>query len=167
MNTSELLIDGFERVRTVVHSAIDGLTIGQLGYRPRPDANPIGWLVWHLSRVADDHLADAGGHKQVWTSQGWHERFGLPFAAEATGYGQSAAEVAQVRVTAADLADYQDAVFARTLGYLTGLTDADLDRVVDERWDPPVTLGVRLISVLSDDLQHAGQAGYLRGLLPQ
>ena len=54
---------------------------------------------------------------------------------------------------------------ARTVAHLAGLSEADLDRVVDERWDPPVTLGVRLVSVISDDLQHAGQAAYLRGLV--
>ena len=48
--------------------------------------------------------------------------------------------------------------------YAQRLTDADLGRIVDERWDPPVTLGVRLISVISDGLQHAGQAAYVRGL---
>ena len=48
---------------------------------------------------------------------------------------------------------------------MSGLTDADLPRVVDERWDPPVTLGVRLVSVISDCLQHAGQAAFVRGIL--
>lgn len=81
-----------------------------------------------------------------------------------TGYGQSADDVAAVRVEAGLLAGYYDAVHERTLGYLSGLTDAELDRIVDESWDPPVTLGVRLASVLSDDLQHAGQASYVRGL---
>ena len=52
-----------------------------------------------------------------------------------------------------------------TVAYLATVAPEDLDRVVDERWDPPVTLGVRLVSVLSDDLQHAGQAAYARGLI--
>ena len=54
---------------------------------------------------------------------------------------------------------------ARTHGYLATLTAGDLDRIVDERWDPPVTLGVRLVSIVDDDIQHAGQAAYVRGLL--
>ena len=51
------------------------------------------------------------------------------------------------------------------MAYLATLDDDDLDRVVDTRWDPPVTVGVRLVSVIADDLQHVGQAAYVRGLL--
>lgn len=63
------------------------------------------------------------------------------------------------------LAAYQDAVSASSTGYLATLRDKDFARVVDERWDPPVTLAVRLMSVLDDATQHAGQASYVRGLL--
>ena len=66
---------------------------------------------------------------------------------------------------ASAILDYLDAVQQRTRTYLAGLSEADLDRVVDTRWDPPVTLGARLVSVAEDDLQHAGQAAYARGLL--
>lgn len=45
------------------------------------------------------------------------------------------------------------------------VTDGDLKRAVDESWDPPVTLAVRLVSVISDGRQHAGQAAYVRGLV--
>jgi len=48
---------------------------------------------------------------------------------------------------------------------LEGVTGTELDRIVDRRWDPPVTVGVRLVSVADDCLQHAGQAAYARGLL--
>ena len=60
---------------------------------------------------------------------------------------------------------YHDAVYARTIEYVRTLQDADLDRVVDTSWDPPVTLGVRLVSVVNDDQQHVGQAAFVRGLL--
>ena len=56
------------------------------------------------------------------------------------------------------LTGYHDAVHEQTIRLVSGVTDADLSRVVDEAWDPPVTLGVRLVSVISDCLQHAGQA---------
>ncbi len=83
-----------------------------------------------------------------------------------TGYGHSSAKVAKVRVASADLlTGYYDAVHEQTLGALRSLAAKDLERVVDERWDPRCPLGVRLVSVLSDDLQHVGQAAYLRGLL--
>jgi len=165
MTVADLLGDAFSRVREVVTSTVDVLSAEQLQYRPGPETNSIGWLIWHLTRVQDDHVAEAAGLEQVWTAQRFHERFGLPFDTAATGYGQSADEVAAVRVSAELLIAYHDAVHQQTSRFVAGLTDAELGRVVDERWDPPVTLGVRLVSVISDDLQHAGQAGYLRGQL--
>lgn len=166
MNTAELLADGFGRIKGVVHDAVEGLTADELAHRVDPDANTVGWLVWHLTRVQDDHVADVAGRPQAWTEEGWEEAFGLPFDAADIGYGHSSDDVARVRPASADLlTGYYDAVHERTLGFLDGLTDADLDRVVDRRWTPHVTLGVRLVSVIGDDLQHAGQAAFLRGHL--
>jgi uncharacterized protein DUF664 len=166
MNVAELLADGFSRIQEVVHEAADGLTGEQLTARVGPDANSIAWLVWHLARVQDDHVADVAGIEQVWTAQDWHRRFGLPFPPADIGYGHRSADVAAVRTDSPELlTGYYDAVHEQTIGWIADLGEADLDRIVDERWDPPVTLGVRLVSVLSDDLQHAGQAAYLRGVL--
>jgi len=165
MRTSDLLADGFGRVHGVVHRALDGIAPEQLTHRLDPRANTVAWLVWHLTRIQDDHVADVAGLRQVWTAQGWYDRFGLPFGPEATGFGQDAYDVAAVRVDSCDLLlGYFDAVHAQTLSYVAGLVDEDLDRVVDTSWDPPVTVGVRLVSVISDDLQHAGQAAYIRGV---
>ena len=166
MGSTDIVGDAFNRIRDVVHEAVDGLTAEQLAHRVDPGANSIGWLVWHLARVQDDHLADAAGTEQVWTSNGWADRFALPLDRMDTGYGHSSADVAAVRVPSADLlTGYYDAVHERTVGYLSGLTEADFARVVDTRWDPPVTLAVRLVSVIADDLQHAGQAAFLRGVV--
>ncbi|GAA1510053.1 mycothiol transferase [Kribbella lupini] len=165
MNTSTLLIDAFGRIQEVVHATVKGLPDDVLSTRPDDSGNSIAWLVWHLTRIQDDHLADAGGYEQVSTADGWHARLGLPFDPADTGYGHSAEDVAAVKLSASQLTGYYDAVHARSVQYLETLTDDDLERVVDKRWNPPVTLGVRLNSVLSDDLQHAGQAAYVRGLL--
>ena len=166
MHAKDILIDGYGRIQEEVHAALDGLGPDELHHRPAPDANSVAWLVWHLTRVQDDHLADAFDREQVWLSQGWEKRFGLDLPRHDTGYGHSPAKVAKVRVASADLlTGYYDAVHEQTLDALRGLAAKDLERVVDDRWDPPVTLGVRLVSVLSDDLQHIGQAAYLRGLI--
>jgi len=166
MKSAELLIDGLVRVREVVHDVASGLTAAQLDYRPGPAANSIGWLIWHLTRVQDDHIAGVGGYDEAWIKDGWADRFGLPSDYTAIGYGQSPEQAAVIKPPSADvLIDYHDAVHAQSVSYVSTLTDADLDRIVDERWDPPVTLGVRLISVIDDDAQHAGQAAYLRGLI--
>jgi hypothetical protein len=163
MSSAELLTDAFGRVQETVHEAVDGLSDGQLATRLDDDANSIAWLCWHLARVQDDHLAHAFGVDQVWPR--FAERAGLPFDVGATGYGHSSGQVAVVQVSGALLTDYHDAVHAQTVALVSGITDADLSRVVDERWDPPVTLGVRLVSVISDCLQHAGQAALIRGIL--
>jgi uncharacterized damage-inducible protein DinB len=165
MDGPALLVDAFGRIRDLVHDVVDGLTVDQLTIRLDRDANTICWLVWHLTRVQDDHVAEVAGTEQVWTAGGWVDRFALPLAPRSIGYGHSSAEVASVRADAALLAGYHDATAERTLDYLGGLSDADLDRVVDRRWDPPVTLGARLVSVVGDDSQHVGQAAFIRGIL--
>ncbi|WP_432076913.1 mycothiol transferase [Streptomyces wuyuanensis] len=166
MNSAALLEDAFGRIRETVHEAVEGCTPDLLHARLDPGANTIAWLAWHLTRVQDDHVADAAGREQVWLSQDWVGRFGLPFAPDATGYGHNRAQVAKVRVDSPDLLlGYHDAVHEETVAYVRGLTNAALGRIVDESWSPPVTLGVRLVSVISDGLQHAGQAAFVRGAL--
>lgn len=166
MTTAELLADALGRIREVVHEATDNLTADQLAYRPAPTANSIAWLIWHLTRIQDDHIAGVAGVGQTWTAGGWARQFDLPFDDAAHGYGHGPQEVAAVRVKTGELlTGYHDAVYQHSLSYVQTLTDDDLDRIVDRNWDPPVTLGVRLVSVISDDLQHAGQAAYLRGLI--
>ena len=166
MHSRDVLTYAYEQIEEAVTRTVEGLEPEDLNRRLRPGANPIGWLAWHLLRVQDDHVADVAGTEQVWTAEGWADRFDLPVDDAATGYRMSGDEVDAVRVPSTDLLlGYSRAVHARSAEFLRGLSDDDLDRVVDTRWDPPVTLGVRLVSVLSDDLQHLGQAAYVRGLL--
>ncbi len=165
MDVAEVFVDAFGRVAGSVHSAVDGLSEDELVERVDDDANSICWLVWHLSRVEDDHVAHVAGTEQVWIAGGWHERFGLPFDPSDTGYGHRSSDVAEVRAPAALLLGYFDAVNDAALGYVSALTAEDLERVVDRRWDPPVTLGVRLVSVIGDALAHVGQAEFVRGVV--
>jgi hypothetical protein len=165
MDVSELMTDALGRVREQVSSTVGGLSEDDLAWRPDPEANSIAWLVWHLARIEDDHIADVAGTTQAWVEDGWAGRFSLPFPVADHGFGHSVQQVGEVRVGADLLAGYYDAVSQRTAAYLAGLRPDDLDDVVDERWDPPVTLGVRLVSVVNEVNQHVGQASYLRGLL--
>jgi uncharacterized damage-inducible protein DinB len=166
MHAKDILIDAYSRIREEVHAAVEGLDPDDLNARPAETANSISWLIWHLTRIQDDHVADAAELDQVWLAQGWEKRFGLDLPRRDTGYGHTAAKVAKVRVESGDLLiGYYDAVHEQSLEFVRGLTAKDLERVVDERWTPAVTLGVRLVSVLADDLQHVGQAAYVRGLL--
>jgi len=166
MTSAELLLDGFDRVRGAVHESVADLSPDDLTTRVDGSANSIAWLTWHLTRVQDDHLAGAFQRTQVWNDESWIERFGLPFDPADTGYGHSSGQVAAVRVDNPDLlTGYHDATHARTADLIAHVTDNDLEQVIDASWDPPTTLGVRLISVIADGLQHAGQAALIRGIL--
>ena len=158
MDAWDVLTDGFGRVQELfAQLATDDADL----LRAPEGANTPAWMLWHLARVEDDHVADAFGLEQVWY-QGWADRFALPFTAQAHGYGMTLEEVLQVKPSGELLRGYHADVHRQTRTALAG--KPDLDRVVDDRWDPPVTLGVRLVSVLADELQHLGQAGYALGL---
>lgn len=166
MDAIDVLVDAFGRAQSDAQRAVDGLTADELSWRADAEANPIAWLVWHLTRVQDDHVADLAGTEQVYTADGWARRFDLPLDDASIGYGHTSEQVASVRVDdPALLTGYLDAVHERTVAYLRTLSGDDLDEVIDDRWDPPVTRGVRLISVVDDDIQHAGQAMFVRGVL--
>ena len=166
MRANEVLTEAFGRLPDLVHGAVRGLSSEQLRRAPAGGGNPVGWLVWHLTRVQDSHIAELLDAEHVYLSGDWAPRFGLKPDPSDTGYGHSAAQVAAVSPEDWHvLVEYYGAVHARTVEYFAGLSDDDLDRVVDERWDPPVTLGVRLVSVYDDATQHVGQAAYVRGLL--
>ncbi|WP_298229446.1 DUF664 domain-containing protein [Gryllotalpicola sp.] len=167
MTTSaEVLVDAIGRVRSIAGTVARSLTPELLEGRLDPEANTIAWLLWHVGRVQDAQVADAAGTDEVWIADGWVDRFGLPFDSSATGYRQSADEVGAVKGIAAELLlGYIEAVCDRTVAYLGTLSESDLDRVVDRNWSPPVTLAARLVSIVSDDLQHLGQAAFIRGVL--
>jgi hypothetical protein len=162
----ELLRDLFTRLVEHADELTDGLSEETSSYCPAPGANSIAWLVWHSARVQDAQVADIAGMDQVWTGEGWVDRFGLDLPRDDTGYGHSAEQVGKVRADADLLAGYYRAVHAMTLDYVTTVTDAELARVVDQRWTPPVTASARLVSIVDDCAQHLGQAAYLRGIAP-
>lgn len=166
MNSAEVFLDGFDRIHDIVHLAMDGLSPEQLACQVEPATNSIAWLTWHLSRVQDTHIGGFSGEEQIWTAEGWMERFGFPFPPEATGRLHTAEDVSLVVVDSPTLlSGYLDAVCARTASYLKGFADADFDRIVDVSADPPVALGPRLMRMVSDNFQHAGQAVFVRGML--
>jgi len=163
MEQRELLIDAFGRIRGIVHRVVEGASAELLAFRADPEANTIAWLVWHLTRGQDSQVSDVAGTEQVWFGE-WADRFALPLPRESTGYGHSNSDVAAVTASPELLLGYHDAVHDATVAYLQGLSGEDLDRVVDTSWDPPVTLGARLVSIIGDDWQHAGQASFVQGI---
>jgi hypothetical protein len=165
-SSAEILVDAFERVRETSRSAARGLSADLLEAKLDPGANTIAWLLWHLARGQDAQVAAVMDEDQLWTSDGWSKRFALTLPESATGYAHSPDDVDQVRGVSSELLiGYVDAVCDRSVAFVRGLSDADLDRIVDTRFTPPVTLGVRLVSAISDNLQHSGQAAFIRGVL--
>ena len=165
MDVAPLLLELYGRIPPLARQAVEGLDLDELATPPAPGTNPIAWLIWHLARVQDDHVAEILDSDQLWTTGDWARRFGLDPDPSNTGYGHDPGDVAAVRPEEPRvLLEYLDAVSDRTRTMLQGLTPDDLDRIVDRSWDPPVTFGVRLVSIADDSLQHAGQAAYVRGL---
>lgn len=166
MDVAALFLELFGRIPPLARDAIDGVDLATLTKSPSPGANTIAWLIWHSARVQDHHVAELLDGDQIWSSGDWARSFGLDPDPSNTGYGHTPPDVVAVRPERPEvLLEYLDEVDRRTRTMLESVTPAELDRIVDRRWDPPVTLGVRLVSVADDCLQHLGQAAYLRGLL--
>ncbi|ABM11607.1 conserved hypothetical protein [Mycolicibacterium vanbaalenii PYR-1] len=161
----ELLRDSFTRLIEHVDDLTENLTDEVAYYRPTPQANTIAWLIWHSARIQDAQLCDIAGIEQVWFRDGWVDRFALDLPRDAHGYGHTPEDVAKVRASAQLLAGYYHAVHKLSLEYVASVSADELARVVDERWTPPVTASVRLVSIIDDAAQHLGQAAYIRGLV--
>jgi uncharacterized damage-inducible protein DinB len=165
METRDVLTDAITRIEETVERTLDGLDQAALVYRPDPDANSIAWLVWHLTRVEDDHVSEIADTEQAYVKEGWAERLGLAPDLADNGWGHDSEQVGAVRPERAeDLLGYLASVTRNTKAYLQTVTSHELERIIDRRWDPPVTVGVRLVSVIDDCMQHAGQAAYIRGM---
>jgi hypothetical protein len=160
----ELLRDSFTRLIEHVDDLTDGLTDELSSYRPTPSANSIGWLIWHSARVQDVQICHIAGTEDVWSRGGWADRFGLDLPTGDTGYGHGPDDVGKVQASADLLAGYYHAVHDMTLDFVETLSAADLERVIDRHWEPPVTASMRLVSIIDDCAQHLGQAAYLRGI---
>ena len=160
----ELLRDSFTRVIEHADDVTDGLTDEVSSYRPTAEANSIAWLIWHSARVQDAQLCDIAGIEQVWFRDGWVDRFALDLPRDAHGYGHTPEDVAKVRAPAELLAGYYRAVHKVTLEFVASVTPEELEKVIDRRWNPPVTASARLVSIIDDCAQHLGQAAYVRGI---
>lgn len=166
MDVAAVYLELYGRIPPLCRLAVEGLDRDALARPVQAGSNPVGWLVWHLTRVQDHHVSELLAADQLWLAEGWAGRFGRDPEPHDVGFGHHADEVAAFDPVSTDLLlGYHDAVDARTRTFLQELSDTDLDRVVDRSWDPPVTLGVRLVSIADDSLQHAGQALYVRGVV--
>ena len=163
----------FEDIGVRLYRALDGLTFDELNWRPRPEANSVAFIVWHVARVEDcwfqRFLADT---TEVWVARGWHERLGLP--EESWGYGYSVERLAAFpALREEDLRGYFDAVRKSTLIRLRDMTEADLDRVPGRSPFPgspsssrfaEFTVARMFRQLIGEEYQHLGHVNYIRGL---
>jgi hypothetical protein len=162
MIATDILLDGFTRVHDSLHRMLPDLSETELAQEPHPS---IGWLAWRLTRVMDNNASRLAGKKQLWVADGWGERFGM--TPSPYDFGRSAAhsreQVRAFRASAGLLLAYHDAVYERMKNYLGGLSAEELARQIDaDRYQPPPTIAVRLISVLENAMVNQGQIGYLK-----
>jgi hypothetical protein len=162
----ELIVDGYDRLPDLMKEVLAGLRAADLDWQPGGDCNSLGWTAWHLTRVQDSQIADLAGKEQRWIEDGWHRKFDRAADPDDTGYGHTPAEVRAFRSPSVKVQfDYLRATVERTREYLAAVDSADLDRELDEPYRPRPTVGVRIVSILADCHQHAGEASYIRGLL--
>ncbi len=167
MSWRDLIVDGYDRLPEVMREVLAGLVIADLNRPPHPDCNSIGWTAWHLTRVQDSQIADLMGVEPLWIKDGWYKNFKRPPDPGDSGYGHTPEQVRAFESPGVKTQlDYLRAVTERTKRYVASLSPSALDRKLDEPWFKPLpTVGVRIVSVLADCHQHAGQASYIRGLL--
>lgn len=164
MEWQNLFIETLERVLQSLEKALANLSQNDLDEQPHRDCNSMGWLTWHLTRTQDRAIADITGEKQIWIEGGWYSKFNRAPDPADTGFGHKPEDVAAFRSPNVEtLLAYHRAVLEQSKQYLGSISAADLGRKLHHPKFP--TVGARLVSVLSDDLQHAGQVAYLRGLL--
>ena len=165
MDALDVLRDLTARPRAAAAALQPQLNPVSLNARPGGHDNSVAWLLWHTGREIDVQLAALTGDEQLWTARGFDERFALGSVGDSVGYGHSSAEARRILIDdASALLEYVDAAFAAVEDHLELLTVEDLEDVVDRQWDPPVTRGIRLVSILDDATQHLAQAAYVLGM---
>ena len=163
MTLNEFIVDALDKENGFLLEALDGLGPEELAWQPAADANSIGWILWHMVRVEDMWIQFfAQFQTELWETEGWHEKFGLP--TRDNGFGHTSEQVNNF--PALDLSEflrYRSAVRQATLAYLDTLTPEDMGRVPRER-RPEMSLGAMFRQIIGEMYQHVGHIAYLRGL---
>ena len=161
-----ILNDALSRPIEVFERIIDELTLEELHWAPEGADNTVTWLAWHTGREMDLQFAALQGAEDVWKRDGWVARFRLNLPEDSMGYGHTPAEVSAVKVTDKSLlVGYLRAVSEDARSYIASLEESALDEIVDRNWDPPVDRATRIVSIIDDASQHAGQADYVAGMI--
>ncbi|MBE8146164.1 DinB family protein [Brevibacterium casei] len=163
MTINELFADFAQRPIDAA-KGLPTLTPEELNAHPGSHPNSVAWSLWHIGREVDAQLSDLTGNPQVW--EHYRDRFDLGKIGDTVGYGHTPGQAAEIVVNDQGLlVDYLSAALRALIDYANGLSADDFDVVIDDSWNPPVTRGVRLVSIVDDAAQHIGQAAYAAGQL--
>lgn len=168
MKWQQLIVDVYLRLSKEFEEVLNGLNLDDLHQRPAPDANTIGWLLWHATRSLDRTVGDVMWGEQLWTKEGWHAKFNRPPDPNETGWGHSFEEVGKFRVPdVKTLLEYHRAVMEPSVKYLEKLSEKELEReyVLSTHPGAMAPVHMRIIGNINDCYQHIGQAAYVRGLI--
>ncbi len=147
------------RVHAALLRSLDSLTPEQVSWRPCSSCNSIGSMVIHLGRVQDTWAHRILGGSDIWGTEGWADRFGLPEQDRGWSYDQQSQEE---KSPLEDLLGYYEAAFQ--------LWDQTISNLPEERFGEPVesplnlTVDQTLAHVVIELSQHLGQIDYLRGM---
>lgn len=165
MNALDILLDAASRPLDALGSLSPHLAEEILNAHPAGHPNSVAWLLWHTGREIDLQLAHLTGLDELWTRDGFRELFALGAVGDGIGYGHTADEARAVVVVDPQLlVDYVRAAVDALSDYIRTLDEHALDDIVDHRWNPPVSRGVRLVSIIDDAAQHVAQAAYVCGM---
>ena len=164
MDLNEFIVDALEKEQESLSEAVGDLTPEELAWRAGPEANPIGWILWHMLRVEDMWFQFfIQRRNEIWERESWHEKFGLP--TRDNGFGHTSEQVAGFpALDLQELLRYGEAVRRATLEYLETLSPEDYDAVPREQ-RPEMTVGAIFRQIVGELYQHQGHIAYLKGLL--
>jgi hypothetical protein len=139
------------------------LTPQNLKWKPAPQANPIGFLLWHYMRTEDNLVTGLQGKPAIWETEKWYEKMGLDAKAQGTGFKEPDVDKIAV-LPLADLVAYAERVSRNTQEYLKTLDDVKLDFAPDPA-RPRRTIGALLRNfLLAHGWWHLGEIKYIKGL---
>ena len=167
MEWKDLVTQNFGSTLGVLERTLKGLTQEDLIWQPRPDCNSIGWTTWHLTRALDGLISSLTGDEELWTRDGWCSRFNRAPDPTDTGFGHGPEQLAAFKCPDIDtLLGYHRAALEKAQSCLATLNSSDLDLKIDDSMSQFFpTVGSRLVVLLDEIQQHAGQVAYIRGLL--
>lgn len=177
MPTKELILSGFANIKRTYDRTLNTLTPEELAWQPKPDANSIQIILFHMVRAEDTNVQQRiQGKPLLWESEKWYQKLGKDIKDDGAHY--TADQLPKISFSnVKDLLVYTDAVRAKTLEYVNGLKEADFERKFNiPAFGPPlppgapprppmeVTVGVMLLNTIIHLVQHTGECSYIRGL---